>query len=313
MAPASSTLALVASGNGSKSEGAPRTRTLAPPAGKESRQRTAFGRSAAAVAKEQAQKAGAQSPQIKPTDRPEIDDEMGEEDEDDDDKPRRRRRHRGGKRRTEQKQKQLATRDPGLVELLLLIAKLLAQTAQKTRLAAAVVFTTLIVPTNSLPATRLKQEGANYAEHAASLKAALATAKETKQAAGEQEVAQAEEQLQQAQAALRNNGPPAAACFLALLESALPDATPIQQAGLKAVVEKYLVDPPPVDVCRLESCSSAEFKKIVFHHPEPEVAKLLVDAITRIPTSYAPRGPAPQGAMEEQLSDWISALHLREK
>ena len=175
-----------------------------------------------------------------------------------------RRKHRGGRRRTEKKHEELATKDKGLTELLLLIAKLLAQTAQKTRIVSAAVLRTIVVPTASGLAIAPVKEGNSYASHAADLKSQLQTAKTARTAAAEPDIAEAEQKLNLAQAALRSNGPPAASNFLALLEACLPAATAIQQAGLRAVIDKFAETQPKIDICRLESCGSPDLKKIRF-------------------------------------------------
>ena len=276
------------------------------------RQKTsALGQSEAAArsARQAQQETG--SPVVKAfADAEDEEDESMEEEEAD--KPKKR-KHRGGRRRTEKKNKEIATKDKGLIELLLLISKLLAQTAQKTRIVSAAALRTIVAPTTSALVKALDLEGNSYASQAAGLKSQLQAAKAARASAAETDIADAEQKLATDQAALHLNGPPAASNFVALLEACLPAATSIQQARLRAVLDKFAEAPPKIDICRLESCATPDLKIIVFFYADAEVTQLLLDAAARVQGAYVPRGAPPAGAMEEQLSDWISTLTLKTK
>ena len=71
--------------------------------------------------------------------------------------------------------------------------------------------------------------------------------------------------------------------------------------------------PLSIDICRLESCSAPDLERIIFRHPDPAATTLVQQATLKVEGAYIPRGPAPQGAMEDELSDWIHALSLKLK
>ena len=298
-----------ASGNDSKPAG--RKRTVAPNQNKESRPKTQGGRAGT-----HREDANAGSPQIKPATGGSLpldsDDNMSsdKEEEEQNQQPRRR-GHRAGRRRTAAKKKEIATKDKGLIELLLLITKLLAQTTQKTRQVAAAIFTVLIVPAAGPIATALAAEGNNYAAHASDLKTKLQQARATKNEAGEEQLQATQIDLDKAELALKTNGPPAQANFVSLIEACVPEASALQQPALRALLTTFEQKPPDIDVCRLETCGNQDLKKVVLHYHDQEAVALIVAAASKQKGVYSPKGPPPLGAMEEDLFDWIAALSLR--
>ena len=223
---------------------------------------------------------------------------------------------RAGRRRTAAKAKQITFKDRSLQELLLLVAKLLAQTSHRVRQLNGAVFVTALLPASSSVIRSLSEEGKHYAAHTSTLAAALATARAAAKTAKEtQEIEDAETKVQAATRDLQACGPPAATNWACLLETlhALPTLHPTTRGALEAIMGLNQDQMPDIDICRIENTAQEEIKKLVFACPDIETTALVRKALATIEGCRLPRGAAPTGAMEDELSDWIGALQMSAK
>ena len=120
-------------------------------------------------------------------------------------------RPRGGRRRGSAKQP-LETKDPQLVEMLNVMAKLVLQTEQRVQVLSSCIIHTVLIPQPHPVAKALEAEMLTYPSHTATLKEALSDA------TGDQED-MAGDNVTRAKAALRDNGPPDPSMFAALVLS----------------------------------------------------------------------------------------------
>ena len=179
--------------------------------------------------------------------------------------PRARRGRRAGRRRTAARAKQITFKDRSLQELLLLVAKLLAQTSHRVRQLNAAVFVTALLPADCEVIIAISEEGKRYAAHTATLSSALATARAAAKTAKEaQEIEEAETKVKTAALDMQNCGPPAAANWACLLETllAMPSLHPTTRGALEALKGQCETSPPEIDICRLENTAKDEIKNL---------------------------------------------------
>ena len=218
------------------------------------------------------------------------------------------RRRRGGRRRTSAKDKTIKIADSNLKELLSTMAKLLSQTAARTRTLWSILVQTVILSEDSQVVISMRAEGKAFAANVAALRDKLSESKKNKEDT---------EGAATAQAALRQVGPPAPHMAVAMLEGLVQMDI---GRGPKSEVERYIEAwktsaVPKIELCRLENAYEEGKVKIAFSITDKDLNKVIVNAFqgwgSGTQDCYMPQGQAPPGYLEDELSDWIGALEIK--
>ena len=212
-------------------------------------------------------------------------------------------RPRGGRRRGPAKQP-LETKDPQLVEMLTVMAKLVLQTEQRVRVLSSCIIHTVLIPQPHAVAKALEAEMRTYRSHTSALKDALSAA------TGDQED-MADDDATRARAALRDNGPPDPAMYAALAISLhSQDIGQKSRADMKALVDRLNDAPPSVELCRVDKTKEEKMVRLSLYAEDRSLTVPVIEACRALQFDVK-RGPAQQGALSDQLGSWLDALQKK--
>ena len=194
-------------------------------------------------------------------------------------------------------EKRLMTKDPAMRTLLLDMLKLTTQTAARTRALMGATYDTWLIPADHPVAKALEAE--NQAFHQA-----VKEWRQTKQEAKDK-----------GQALPAPWGAPAPTIFLEMLEAmATCDVGEVNRKALRQIAEDGTKDREilvaRVPICRLETTAQSAVRKLsvaMRAHPQREH---IIKAASQLADWQYKEGAAPQGHLEQELSEWIRSLTI---